>query len=146
MVKVTKRNTNEKSGRETLRRVAGPTTSQLRESKLSIRTLSSSVALLQETRAMKEERELVQKMQALTVLDPKSTIDDGSKIASSGGNVNDQSSQLKENVISINQDEQTSINEDVYHRKYKTIPRSMLFKLFRLCYLDLTVDLIDLDQ
>lgn len=71
MVKVTKRNTNEKSGRETLRRVAGPTTSQLRESKLSIRTLSSSVALLQETRAMKEERELVQKMQALTVLDPK---------------------------------------------------------------------------
>lgn len=74
------------------------------------------------------------------------TIDDGSKIASSGGNVNDQSSQLKENVISINQDEQTSINQDVYHRKYKTIPRSMLFKLFRLCYLDLTVDLIDLDQ
>lgn len=71
MVKNTKRNTNEKLQRETLRRVAGPTTSQLRVSKLSIRTLSASVALLQETQAMKEERKLVQRMQALTVTDPK---------------------------------------------------------------------------
>lgn len=73
-------------------------------------------------------------------------IDDVSKAVSLGDKVIDESLKLREHVTSINQKEQISTSEDACHKKYKTIPRSMLFKLFRLCYLDLKVDMIDLDQ
>lgn len=71
MVKSTARKASAASQRlrsKTLKRIAGPSTIQLRESKQSIRTLSASVALLQEMQAMREEKDLVRRMQSLVIV------------------------------------------------------------------------------
>lgn len=70
MVKGIKRKAEDnvrKSASKALRRVAGPTTSQIRESKQSIRTLAAAVEMLQETEDMKGERELVKRMRMMTI-------------------------------------------------------------------------------
>lgn len=70
MVKGIKRKAEDsikKSASKALRRVAGPTTSQIRESKQSIRSLAAAIEILQETEDMKHERELVKRMQMMTI-------------------------------------------------------------------------------
>ena len=70
MVKGIKRKAEDsvkKSASKALRRVAGPTTSQIRDSKQSIRSLAAAVEMLQETEDMKHERELVKRMRMMTI-------------------------------------------------------------------------------
>ncbi|CDH61175.1 predicted protein [Lichtheimia corymbifera JMRC:FSU:9682] len=70
MVKSIKRKAEDslkKSASKALRRVAGPTTSQIREAKQSIRSLAAAVEMLQETDDMKDERELVKRMRMMAI-------------------------------------------------------------------------------
>lgn len=70
MVKGIKRKAEDsikKSGTKALRRVAGPTTSQIREAKQSMRSLAAAVEMLQETEDMKDERELIKRIRMMTI-------------------------------------------------------------------------------